>query len=839
MDMKWPRLNLYRKVLLILLTVGLVPAALGVALTARELWQVTLDVAGGNIQSEAQSIANLINDEISAFIQQSERALAEPSGIERLFEDPAADAATTTLPTLLSYVWLDDRTSHPAFLLPVSGSIRAFVLAPGSATAVPVDSPRYKYIEARREVFRPGYKAFSIHTDPILDRPVALAWFPVSRVGDRQFVGWLGFEVPVAGILSEQARRMLQDVRGICLMTLAGHLFGTIMMDAPDAMRIQERLMMIAPDTNERFEGRFEADFPDGREQLVGYSPIKLTQGLAPTGRADALYIVVQRDLGPFKTAHWEQLWRDILAGLILIALLSAVGYLFARRLTRPILELQEGVHRVAAGDLASRVQVGTGDELEALARSFNEMAGRLEQAAGEAQQQMATVRRQADELALLHDVSRAINRRLDLDQTLAAFARETAALIAYDRFSVALIEEDGEHFAVQFVFPESGASEFAPGTRHVLADLADAEALATGRPIVRRDLAASPACAVDEFLAGIAMRALMIVPLVSEGKTIGSVNLASRDVNAFRPEDQERMANLAEPVAVAIQHSHLYMRVRRFAEELEGEVRRRTAQLRVAYDKLIQTEKLAATGQLAAGIAHEINNPLGIIKNYLRLSLDQLRRVLHENRREALEQHLSVIDEEISRIARIVRNLLDLYHSPELTTGPIDVHEHIERVLELFTANWKKRGVEIDRHLAAFLPLLSVSPDRLRQILINLLRNAEDAIGGGGRITIRTRLEAPAGELENDQVVVEVEDNGCGIPRESLGRVFDPFFTTKKSGQGTGLGLSVTYGIIRSYGGTIDLDSEPGRGTRVSVRLPAVPQPAPEAVASPEPAAQ
>jgi len=140
-----------------------------------------------------------------------------------------------------------------------------------------------------------------------------------------------------------------------------------------------------------------------------------------------------------------------------------------------------------------------------------------------------------------------------------------------------------------------------------------------------------------------------------------------------------------------------------------------------------------------------------------------------------------------------------------------------------LFAPNWEKNNVRVVRRFAPSLPPLIVSGDRIRQVFINLLRNAEDAMDDGGTITLTTRLEPASVDGEDEHVVIEVEDTGCGIARGDLVRVFDPFYTTKKGGAGTGLGLSVSYGIVRSYGGTIDIDSEVGRGTRVTVRLPLI----------------
>ena len=818
------RLNLHSKVLLTLLAVGLVPAAGAVALTVSELWKVVRTVSGNNLLTEARNVAGLLDREINSFISRAEATAAGHPLVAELFSRPDTSAATTTLTIAFSPLWQDTETSRPVFVLPLAGRLQSFVFPPGASAARQSDPLPYGFLEAQRLSFRPGLKAVSVHTDPTLRRPVALAWLPVAPPGAEGLSGWVGLEIPVEQILQAEAWRALFDVNQVCVLTSMGHVLGGRRLPDDRVALLQEELNRFAPGAEDWFETSFSGD----ERRLIGFSPLPLTRALRSIGRSDAdWYVCIGRDLRPLAAAFRAQIARDLFAGMFLAVVLCVVAYFFARRLTRPIENLERGVRDLAGGNLTSRVTVQTGDELEGLARAFNEMAARLQTTVLDVQRQMATVQRQADELALLHDISRAINTRLDLGQTLATFAREISRLVAYDRLSVALLDDDGEHFTIQYVFPESAASEFGAGTRHRVEETHLAEAIHASRPIVRRNIGQSPLRDVDKFLASAGLRSVMIVPLVSESKAIGSVNLASLDPGAFGPEDEERMAVLAQPVAVAIQHSRLYMRVRRFAEDLEAEVRRRTAQLRRAQDKLVQTEKLAASGQLAAGIAHEINNPLGIIKNYLRLASVQLRQVPQPGASSLAEQHLQVIEEEINRIARIVQNLLDLYHPREYSPAPTDLHSLAERVLELFSPNWSKRGIQIVRRFTPSLPPLIVSPDRIRQVLINLLRNAEDAIRGKGTVTVSTRLEparpAYGGESDSDRAVIEVEDTGCGIPRDALARVFDPFFTTKKGRTSTGLGLSVSYGICRSYGGTIDIESEPGRGTRVIVTLPVV----------------
>jgi signal transduction histidine kinase len=823
--MKWVRFSLHRKVLLTLLAVGLVPAAAGVALTAHELWTVIRDVSGDNLATEAQNIAGLLDREINAFINHASTVVAEQPGIAALFTETNASPVATSLTVLVPALWPDASTSRSLLLLPRSGPILPFLISQREVRLRPADPVAYRVLEAqfreaRRLTIQPGLLAVSVHTDPILKRSAALAWIPVAPQEPALSPGWVCVEIPVDQLVRGDVSRALFEADEACVMTNVGHLLGAVRFRRGRAGQMHVQLAQYAPSGEERFE----IHYADGTSQLIGFSPLPLPRALRRIGRSDSdWYMCIGRDLRPLTAGFRRQIARDLLGGVLLAIILSLVAYRLTRRLIRPIQQLEGGVRRVAGGDLTSRVVVQTGDELESLAHEFNEMADRLQKSANDIQQQMATVQKQAEELRLLHETTRAINARLDLDQTLTTFARETSRVISYDRLSVALLDEDGEHYTVQFVFPETEASDFSPGTRHRLDESYVGEAVRAGRPYVRQDVGKPPLRAEDEFLASAGFRAVMFIPLLSEAKAIGSVNLASRNPEAFGAEERERMTLLAESFAVAIQHRRLYMRVRRFAEDLEAEVRRRTAQLRVAQDKLVQTEKLAASGQLAAGIAHEINNPLGIIKNYLRLAMDRLRQLPPNEPASVAGQHLQTVEEEINRIARIVRNLLDLYHPREDSPVATNLDDLLERVLELFAPNWEKKNFRVVRRFAPSLPPLIVSGDRIRQVFINLLRNAEDAMDDGGTITLTTRLEPALVDGEDEHVVIEVEDTGCGIARGDLVRVFDPFYTTKKGGAGTGLGLSVSYGIVRSYGGTIDIDSEVGRGTRVTVRLPLI----------------
>ena len=325
--------------------------------------------------------------------------------------------------------------------------------------------------------------------------------------------------------------------------------------------------------------------------------------------------------------------------------------------------------------------------------------------------------------------------------------------------------------------------------------------------------------------------RSVLIVPLIAQSGTIGTVNFSSENRHQFGERETELILQVADTLAVSIEHAGLFSQVSRFAEDLEGQVLHRTAALESAQQKLIQTEKFVATGRLAANIAHEINNPLGIIKNYLYLLQESIDAPTGGESGDGddsdARDNLRIIREEIDRIARIVRRLLDFYRRPESKPVPTNINREIEEMFYLMRKGFKQKNIAVDMELDPDLPEVLASPDKVRQVILNLLRNAEDAIGDGDghmliSTTLDTRREANTGR-EREVAILSVADNGCGISPDYLQQIFDPFFTTK-SESGTGLGLSITYGVVESLGGTIEVDSEEGEGTTFRVILPIEP---------------
>lgn len=231
---------------------------------------------------------------------------------------------------------------------------------------------------------------------------------------------------------------------------------------------------------------------------------------------------------------------------------------------------------------------------------------------------------------------------------------------------------------------------------------------------------------------------------------------------------------------------------------------------------KMLQTEKMAALGQLVSGIAHELNNPLTAILGYTQLllgrglgpgPLSEARKVYHE----------------AERARRIVKNLLYFARENRTERTRVDLNEIIERTLALRSYEMKVENIVVDCELAPDLPRTMADPYQLQQVVLNLVINAEQALlegRGQGRVWIRTQHLPHA---RGDRISLEISDDGPGIPHDIAGRVFDPFFTTKPAGVGTGLGLSIVYGIVHQHGGEVAFASQPGSGAKFTVELPVI----------------
>lgn len=288
------------------------------------------------------------------------------------------------------------------------------------------------------------------------------------------------------------------------------------------------------------------------------------------------------------------------------------------------------------------------------------------------------------------------------------------------------------------------------------------------------------------------------LIPMSLQNRVRGLLSVTRKiSGSEFFEDDLEFLAILANQLSVAVENARLFDSEKEALEQL------RRAQL-----QLVQAEKLAALGQLSARVAHEVNNPLGIIKNYLLMIRDDL--AAHAKPTE----NVQIVTEEVDRIASIVRQLLDMFRPRNEGFAETDVEEVIDETILLLSLHAQKGRVDIDKRFSSPLPHVHASPEQLKQVFLNLMINACDFMPGGGTITI-------SGFTENQHLNLTFCDTGPGIPADNFAKIFEPFFTTKAAGKGTGLGLSVCESIMRAHGGQISAANNAKGGACFTISLP------------------
>jgi len=225
---------------------------------------------------------------------------------------------------------------------------------------------------------------------------------------------------------------------------------------------------------------------------------------------------------------------------------------------------------------------------------------------------------------------------------------------------------------------------------------------------------------------------------------------------------------------------------------------------------KLIQTEKMASLGKLSAGVAHEINNPLGGITIYAHLLKEDIPKD------DPSQENIEKIVKLASRSKEIVKNLLDFARQTDPKTESHSINSILNGILSILDKQILFHNIKIHKSLKSNLPMILVDAAQIQQVFMNIIINAAEAMGDQGILTLKTGLAST-----EKSIFIEISDTGCGIPKEHLSQLFEPFFTTKEAGKGTGLGLSICYGIIRRHKGRIDVNSTQGEGTTFTIYLP------------------
>jgi signal transduction histidine kinase/CheY-like chemotaxis protein len=403
----------------------------------------------------------------------------------------------------------------------------------------------------------------------------------------------------------------------------------------------------------------------------------------------------------------------------------------------------------------------------------------------------------QVDRLRELVTVSVGTSLRSSAQEVLGSVAEAGCRLLRVRSSVVALLGPEGELRAgASYGLPEELLEPWRPRTDEGLTG----DLWRSQQPVVCQDLMGRPGGA-DPLLLALGLRALVVVPLRTRNAPIGALYLGDRTVKDFSADEVEAAQLLAALAGIAVDNGRLFEELRRAHDELQ-----------TTLDQLIQSEKVRALGEMSAGIAHEFNNILAIIVGKTQLMLERAGEA-------GLREELAVIEEAAWRAADIVRRLQAFaLRRMEDKLSPVDLNRLVEDAVTLTRPRWKDeseaRGVRVElvTDLREPAPVLGNVAD-LREMATNLILNALDAMPNGGRLTLATRRHA-------DRVELVVADTGVGMPEEVRRRAFDPFFTTRAP-QRSGLGLSVVQGILARHGGTIEVESQEGRGTTFRIALP------------------
>jgi signal transduction histidine kinase/CheY-like chemotaxis protein len=400
-------------------------------------------------------------------------------------------------------------------------------------------------------------------------------------------------------------------------------------------------------------------------------------------------------------------------------------------------------------------------------------------------------LRQRNRELATLNTLNQSVASSLELDQILSNAMEGVSALANAEAGFLALVDPGTRQWKVSQHFSRKPVLDPKAG---IIQRLILNQVAREREPLLIDDVSKDPSFA---HLPEGGVHSALCVPLLVKDEVVGAIQVINKLSGTFSQNDRALFLSIAASVASAIENSHLYSELAEFAQELE----RSQAQL-------VQAEKMAAVGRLAASIAHEINNPLQAIHNSLHLTLRPSLPVDKQAR------YLAMAQEEVERLIDIVRRLLEFYRPSRGRRAHADINAVVENVLALTNKRLQHGHIAVETQLAPDLPTLRVVPDQLAQVFLNIVINAVEAMPGGGRLRIRTKRTS-----DGKWVQIAFTDNGPGMDEETRASIFEPFFTTKSTG--TGLGLAISYGIIERHGGRIEVQTAPRKGSTFAVQLP------------------
>jgi two-component system NtrC family sensor kinase len=422
-----------------------------------------------------------------------------------------------------------------------------------------------------------------------------------------------------------------------------------------------------------------------------------------------------------------------------------------------------------------------------------------------------------------LREISEAMVSMLSLGEISERLLLAIHETISASRSMVLLLEEE-----TRTLRPSAWRGEWSGEARHF--------ALESSHPVARQlwmrrqelsagdfESSADPETRARCEQVFAALEAQLLVPILFGVDLLGVIVVGEKlSGEKLGPEDRQLLRTLANQSAIAIENAQAFDEIAKLNETLESRVEERTRELERTQNQLLQSEKMRSLGQLVAGVAHELNNPIGFVHANLQLLPGYVDKLFEAQQsggdaskpREAIRKLLSRSREGTERVKNIVMDLRSFSRMDQAELTDADLNAELTRTLGLMEPRFKD-GIRIERELGA-LPHVRCYPAQLNQVFMNLVMNACDALEGRGTVRITS-------EPRDGGVRVSIADDGPGIPPAIRARVFEPFFTTKPAGQGTGLGLSISHGIVERHGGTLSVECPPEGGTVFRIDLPLV----------------
>lgn len=402
-----------------------------------------------------------------------------------------------------------------------------------------------------------------------------------------------------------------------------------------------------------------------------------------------------------------------------------------------------------------------------------------------------AQVKRKALELGSLFSVGQAIVSSLDLNEVLERITQKVVDLMEVKLCSLMLVDERGEELSIKAVYGASESYVRKPNLK--VSDSLLGHVVREKTPLTVEDVREHPEFKYSRLAREEGLVSLLSVPMIFQDRVIGLLNVYTSRPHLFRPEEEELLAALAGQSAIAIENARLYENVV------------------AAEERIRQSERLLILGEMAAEIAHEVRNPLTVIR--------MLIHSLHEEfeRGDPRKRDTQVIEEKIAQMGSMVDQILQITLQREPDFQPLYIHDVLEDTLTLTRHRLARQKIEVSKRYGRDLPKIHGDRAQLEQAALNLVLNAAQAMPGGGRLTIRTGRRR--GRKGPGRLWIALEDTGSGIPEAKLLDIFHPFYSSKEGG--IGLGLSIVQRIIKQHHGSVSVKSTLGRGSCFTLSLP------------------